>query len=355
MQRLHWTLGGISCSRLYRSPTSFPSEKDLTDGVTVAVPTWNGADLLPACLEAILAQTLPADRVIVVDNASVDRTEAVVAQYSAADYVRLEKNVGYSGAVVHVLGLVSTRFLAVVNNDAVPDASWLKLLVDALALDASLASAFPLSLRPDGRVDTAGDVVTKAGFFYKRGYGREPCDVQKSGVRGFCTPGVAPLYRVKALLQVGGWDASLCALYEDVELSLRLWTGGWDSIYVPEARVIHHQGSTTSRFIGSREFLAGRNEEVVLFKLLPWKTLMTLAPSHLAYNLLSFLSSLLRGAPFPFLAGKLAFLASLGRVLKARGMVTRRRQIRISLLEGDWLRTWLGLSRFGRRRAPSAS
>jgi len=51
--------------------------------VSVIVPTWNRADLLPETLECILAQDAPAGEVIVVDDGSGDATPALLARYAS--------------------------------------------------------------------------------------------------------------------------------------------------------------------------------------------------------------------------------------------------------------------------------
>ncbi len=40
--------------------------------VSVVIVNWNGARLLPACLDALLVQTRPADEIVLVDNGSTD-------------------------------------------------------------------------------------------------------------------------------------------------------------------------------------------------------------------------------------------------------------------------------------------
>lgn len=50
--------------------------------ISVVIPTYNRASLLPATLEAVLGQTLPADEIIVVDDGSRDETAAVLAGYA---------------------------------------------------------------------------------------------------------------------------------------------------------------------------------------------------------------------------------------------------------------------------------
>jgi glycosyltransferase involved in cell wall biosynthesis len=45
--------------------------------ITVIVCAYNEARYLPACLHSLLSQTRPADEILVIDNASSDRTNAV--------------------------------------------------------------------------------------------------------------------------------------------------------------------------------------------------------------------------------------------------------------------------------------
>ena len=51
--------------------------------VTVVIPCRNDAGFLDACLTALAAQTRPADRVVVVDNASTDASAAVARRHGA--------------------------------------------------------------------------------------------------------------------------------------------------------------------------------------------------------------------------------------------------------------------------------
>lgn len=52
--------------------------------ISVIIPNWNRADLLPATLDSFLNQTLLPYEIIVVDDGSTDHYPSVVAQYSAS-------------------------------------------------------------------------------------------------------------------------------------------------------------------------------------------------------------------------------------------------------------------------------
>ena len=52
--------------------------------VSVIIPAYNRAALLPLTLDAVLAQTMPATEVIVVDDGSTDATAAVACDYASS-------------------------------------------------------------------------------------------------------------------------------------------------------------------------------------------------------------------------------------------------------------------------------
>ena len=57
-----------------------------TPFLSVIVPAWNGAGVLPRCLEALMASDFPRDcwELVVVDDASTDDTAAIAAPYADA-------------------------------------------------------------------------------------------------------------------------------------------------------------------------------------------------------------------------------------------------------------------------------
>jgi GT2 family glycosyltransferase len=342
---------------VYRYPDRRVPYSTVTEGITVAIPSWNGADLLEACLRCIYAQTLQPDRILVVDNASTDDTSILLKSHPRAEHIQLPENRGYAGASQHALEVTTTTLLAVLNNDAEPDEKWIEVLANRLRSDPDVAASFPLSLDTEGRIDSSGDVPTRAGFFYKRGYRRY---MEKSGDFTIQTglllaSGVGAMYRVEAARDVGGWDRGFHSYLEDVDLSLRLWIGGWRISFEPETVVIHRQGRTGGRITAIRAFLASRNESLVIAKNYDLWTLVAMSPSRVLYLCITAFSRFLAGGFLPFLAGKYAFLLSLNAVWRARNQTKRKRKLTYGVLEGCWIRSWISLSAIGGRKAPNAS
>jgi len=329
----------------------------VTEGITVAIPSWNCADLLQACLRCIYAQTLQPDRILVVDNASTDDTSILLESHPRVEHIQLPENRGYAGASQHALEVTTTSLLAVLNNDAEPDVKWIEVLANRLRTECDVAASFPLSLDTEGRIDSSGDVPTRAGFFYKRGYRRHMGKTGDFPTRTglLLASGVGAMYRVEAVRDVGGWDYDFHSYLEDVDLSLRLWMDGWRIIFEPGTVVIHRQGRTGGRITAIRAFLASRNESLVIAKNYDMRTLVAMFPSRVLYLCMTAFSRFLAGEFLPFLAGKCAFLLSLKAVWRARSQMKRKRKLTYSILEGCWIRTWISLSAIGGRKAPNAS
>ncbi|MEV6240406.1 glycosyltransferase family 2 protein [Lentzea sp. NPDC051838] len=206
---------------------------------TVVVVTWRGRDHITACLDALEAQKSP-HRTIIVDNASDDGTAALI---SGHEVVRLPRNRGYAGGLDAVQGMVDTKYVAWLNDDAVPDPSWLTELESALEADPGAAAATSSILLTDGSTQSVGVALTSDG------HGK---DVVLAGreVFGFC--GGAALLRTEELRRAGGVPASFFCYYEDTDTAFRLRLAGHRVISVGPARVRHKHGASTRP--GSKPF-----------------------------------------------------------------------------------------------------
>jgi GT2 family glycosyltransferase len=101
--------------------------------VTVVVLNWNGAHLLPDCLEGLAAQDLPEGRmaVWVVDNASSDGSlELLADRFPWVRAIANDSNDGFAGGNNVALREVATPFVALINNDARPEPDWLRRLLE---------------------------------------------------------------------------------------------------------------------------------------------------------------------------------------------------------------------------------
>ena len=85
--------------------------------LSVIIPTFNRADCIGRTIDSVLAQSLAADEVIVVDDGSTDETASIVAGYGARVRYVCQSNGGVAAARNHGARLASGRWLAFVDSD----------------------------------------------------------------------------------------------------------------------------------------------------------------------------------------------------------------------------------------------
>lgn len=111
--------------------------------VSIVIPNYNGAHYLPACLEALRAQTYPADRfeVIVSDNGSTDASiELLRTQYPWVKVIENGRNLGFAKA--SNVGIMASQgdYVALLNNDTQADPKWLLSLVEVAENDVRIGA-----------------------------------------------------------------------------------------------------------------------------------------------------------------------------------------------------------------------
>lgn len=87
--------------------------------VSVIIPTYNRANLLPRALKSVLSQTYQPLEVIVVDDASQDNTSEVVEGFGEGTfrYIRHEENKGGSAARNTGIRAARGKFIAFLDSD----------------------------------------------------------------------------------------------------------------------------------------------------------------------------------------------------------------------------------------------
>lgn len=222
-------------------------------GVTVVVVTWQGAHLLPACLDSLARQTV-RHRLVVVDNASTDGTAELLAARPDVDVVTNTENLGFAGGAQSGIDRVRTEYVALLNNDAVADENWLAGLLAALRARpraAAVTSLMLLAGTDPPVVNNAGVVVLDSWYGADRAAGEDPETVATAAeVFGFS--GGAALLRTAAVQEVGGFATEYFLYYEDTELAWRLREAGWSVWFEPTAVVEHQHAASTDP--GSRLF-----------------------------------------------------------------------------------------------------
>jgi GT2 family glycosyltransferase len=229
--------------------------------VSIIIPNWNGAAHLPVCLNALRAQTFRDFEVIVADNASTDDSLALLARdYPEARAIRLDRNLGFTGACNAGLRAARGEILILLNNDTEADPRWLDEVLAAFERHPQAGIVASKMLLFDRRnvLHTAGDLFRVNGTPANRGVW-ETDNGQYAEGPVFSANGGSAAYRRAMLDQIGLLDDDFFYSCEDADLAWRAQLAGWPAIYAPRAVVYHRLsasgGGATASFHDGRNFI----------------------------------------------------------------------------------------------------
>jgi GT2 family glycosyltransferase len=118
--------------------------------VSILIVTHNSAEFVPLCLEALLRSTsYPAFEVIVVDNASKDRTVERIAEFARRDerihLIRSEENIGFAAGNNLAAKAARGEYLILLNIDTIPTPGWVERLMRHIVLDPGVGLVVPVT------------------------------------------------------------------------------------------------------------------------------------------------------------------------------------------------------------------
>lgn len=241
--------------------------------VSVIIPNWNGAALLPLCLRSLEQQTFRAFEIVVVDNASTDGSLALLARdFPQVRVIALATNRFFAGAVNEGIRQTTGEIVVLLNNDTEADANWLTELIGALDAQprAGMAATKLRLFEARDKLHSAGDFFRVDGTPGNRGVweidnGQYDAPQTPPPLFGVC--GGACCYRRAMLDEIGLFDEDLEFNCEDVDLNWRARIAGYDCAFAPRAIVYHMLSATGGGAFAS--YYVGRNFIAVLAKNYP--------------------------------------------------------------------------------------
>ncbi len=301
--------------------------------ISIIIVNWNGEAHLPTCLDALTAQSASVGQVIVVDNASADRSrELLRTKYPWVELIALDRNYGFADGNRRGLAQANGEYVVLLNNDTRPRSDWLERLCDAATdhPDAGVVASHLVSW--DGRrTDTAGDGCTVTGRGFKIAHGQPARQATSGYVFSACAG--AALYKRAALEDVGFLEPEFFMNGEDTDLAFRMNLAGWRVFFCAEG-VVHHRVSAS---IGVHSRLAvyhsARNHIWLFARCMPGPLAIAYLPAVVVHWWASAIFAALLGQAGPFLQGTLHAFRRLPRVLRQRKTIQRTRRITLAKLQ----------------------
>jgi len=230
-------------------------KRELTEAkkISIIIPVRDRVDLLARCLDSLTSNTnYPSYEIVVVDNDS--QSEEARAYFSQFKHRLLRYRGPFNFSAINNFAVEQTDspWLLFLNNDteAIPQSrDWLTLMAEHVQRP-EVGAVGPRLLFPDDTVQHAGIVVGVGGIagLAFRGLPAEAPGVSRqlqttrnySAVTGACL-----LTRRDVFEEVGGFDEErLPVTFSDVDLCLKMRRAGYGIVYIPFARLYHHESAT---------------------------------------------------------------------------------------------------------------
>ncbi|MBI4812174.1 glycosyltransferase [Candidatus Falkowbacteria bacterium] len=272
--------------------------------ITILIPVRNVAKYIRGCLDALLAQDYPKEKIKIwiLDNSSSDGTPGIVAEYKNRGVDIFQMGVDPPAKKYNLIWpKIETEFIGLVDGDAYVSRDWLKNVIAPLA-EEGVAGA-------SGLIKTENPEKLFAKLV---GYDwQDRCERSTKNVKR--VPCMHTVYKKKAIDEIGGFNELLKTGY-DVDLGYRLTKAGHKIRYVPEAVTYHcHRDNFISwwkqqyeyaKFALKRYLMIPEN--VLGDSFAPWWVI--LQPAYYALVLALFALSMVFGWPWWLFLVPMSFL-----------------------------------------------
>lgn len=234
--------------------------------LSIVIVSWNVRDLLRRCLASI-APTGISCEIFVVDNASSDGSPGMVeAQFPAVHLIANDDNCGFTAANNQGLRRCQGRYSLLLNPDTEVVGCALEEMVRYMDQHPGVGALGPQLLYPDGsrqssrrRFPTFATTLVESTIvqewwtdnrLLRRYYMSDTDDDAIQAVDWVV--GACLLVRRQVVDQVGGLDEGFFMYSEELDWCRRIKDEGWEVVYYPPARIIHHEGKSSEQVVPAR-------------------------------------------------------------------------------------------------------
>ena len=237
--------------------------------VSIVIVSYNVADILDKCLVSIREETTRPYEILVVDNASSDRSVAIIKEsHPDVILIRNRNNAGFARASNQAIRKARGRYLLLLNPDTLILHNAVDRLVTFMDLHPEAGACGPRNLHPDGSLQhnchcfpslflrLIEHLQLQRLYPENRICGREHFTYWNfESVRSVdWITGCSLMIRREALDGVGHLDENYFLYSEEVDLCYRLKQAGWKTLFDPQASIVHYGGQSALQQTQERVF-----------------------------------------------------------------------------------------------------
>ncbi len=228
----------------------------------IIIPVWNQLVFTKDCIDSIFKNTDVEYRLIIIDNASDEKTRAYLEGLKGpgkapVTLLKNEKNVGFIKAVNAGLGASDAPYVCLLNNDTLVTEGWLKTMIDVAEANSDIGIVNPSSNNL-GQKPAKGEPIELYAENIRKQDGKF---VELGAAVGFCM-----LIKRAVIDKIGIFDEIYgMGNFEDTDFSRRAVKEGYKCVRACGAYVYHRENSSFNRIATFDEDFK-RNKEIFEFR-----------------------------------------------------------------------------------------
>lgn len=237
--------------------------------VSVIIVNWNGGEMLLACLRSLQTFCTYPHEVIVVDNASTDNSvRSIQTHFPQVQLIANHHNRGFAAANNQGLARATGECIVFLNPDTELIQEPFLPLLESLQKNPAIGCIAPqllnadrtpqLSVRPFPKFWDQVFILLKLRPFLSwtplmKKYLGQTISASSDRLSVDQVMGAAMVLPRRVIDIVGGWDEQFWIWFEEVDLCYRLKQHGWQVMYQPATKIIHHGGSSFQQVFSWRK------------------------------------------------------------------------------------------------------
>jgi len=209
--------------------------------VSVILILFNQAELTFACLRSICETPDQDLEVVIVDNASSDRTHELLGRLEQATIIENEENLQFLRACNQAARHASGEHLLFLNNDALLMPGSLSAALEVFDEEENLGAVGGRIVLLDGKLQEAGSIIWSDGsaLGYGRGCAPDAGEFMFRRDVDYCS-GAFLLTPRRLFADLDGFDETFApAYYEETDYCMRIAERGLRVVYDPDAVILH--------------------------------------------------------------------------------------------------------------------
>lgn len=213
--------------------------------LTIIVLAFNSEKIIKKCLSSL---NLDKYKVIVVDNASCDKTIGVIEEnFPTIELIKLNYNSGYGRGNNIALERVKTKFALVLNPDAIIDEQNIEVILSEMKNNHKIAIAGPILLESkinhEAELNNKIEKIEQDYLSKKKRYHTK----EKNLYQTKFVSGAVMFFNMINMKEIGFFDKNIFLFYEDDEICHRSSKKGFLNAIITNSIAFHESGTSCKK------------------------------------------------------------------------------------------------------------